>query len=141
MLLKRGGIGLLSNGVDDATAGSCAVACPACPRPDISPRDPNVREEGMSMSTDKDLSYVIRLIDLHYINVILLSLIRWLDSLIVMLDCNFRLKSKDRSITTDPALGSGLAYYVEEESYQAYLRECPEQTEVKLLLHLRLISL
>lgn len=64
---------------------------------------------------------------------------RWLDSLIVMLDCNFRLKSKDRSISSDPALGSGLAYYVEEDSYQAYLKDCPEQVEVKSLSYHSLV--
>lgn len=48
----------------------------------------------------------------------------------VMLDANFRLKSKDREIKSDPALGSGLAYYVEENNYQDYLSTCPEQTEV-----------
>lgn len=48
----------------------------------------------------------------------------------VMLDANFRLKSKDREIKSDPALGSGYAYYVNEDNYQAYLKNCPEQTEV-----------
>lgn len=32
-LLKRGGIGLLSEGVNSAEQGSCAVECPACPLP------------------------------------------------------------------------------------------------------------
>lgn len=49
-----------------------------------------------------------------------------------MMDANFRLKSKDRGIKSDPALGSGLAYYVEEEKYQAYIRTCSDQTEVRL---------
>ena len=48
----------------------------------------------------------------------------------VVMDANFRLKSKDRDIKSDPALGSGLAYYVEESAYQEYLKGCPEQTEV-----------
>ena len=47
-----------------------------------------------------------------------------------MLDANFRLKSKDRDIKSDPALGSGLAYYVNEDNYQEYLKVAPEQTEV-----------
>lgn len=50
-----------------------------------------------------------------------------------MLDANFRLKSKDRGIESDPALGSGLAYYVEEDKYQKYLKTCPDQTEVSFL--------
>lgn len=52
-----------------------------------------------------------------------------------MMDANFRLKSKDRSIKTDPALGSGLAYYVEEEKYQEYISTCSDQTEVSLRLY------
>lgn len=48
-----------------------------------------------------------------------------------MLDANFRLKSKERGIQDDPALGSGLTYYVEEEAYQNYLKGCPSQTEVR----------
>ena len=48
-----------------------------------------------------------------------------------MLDANFRLKSKDREIKSDPSLGSGLAYYVEETRYRDYLNTCPEQTEVR----------
>ena len=57
---------------------------------------------------------------------------RYLDKLFVMLDANFRLKSKDREIKSDPSLGSGLAYYVEETRYRDYLSTCPEQTEVSL---------
>lgn len=56
-----------------------------------------------------------------------------------MLDANFRLKSKERGITSDPALGSGLAYYVEEVKYQTYLMTCSDQAEVsfcfRLLFH------
>lgn len=54
----------------------------------------------------------------------------------VMLDANFRLKSKDREIQSDPALGSGLAYYVQEDDYQEYLKTCPEQTEVSFMTSL-----
>lgn len=50
-----------------------------------------------------------------------------------MLDANFRLKSKERGITSDPALGSGLAYYVEEDKYQDHLKTCSDQTEVSIL--------
>lgn len=57
-------------------------------------------------------------------------LFSWLDTLTLMLDANFRLKSKERGIKTDPALGSGLAYYVEEGKYQDYLKTCTDQTEV-----------
>ncbi|KAH8106480.1 hypothetical protein DFH11DRAFT_1549960 [Phellopilus nigrolimitatus] len=55
----------------------------------------------------------------------------WLDSLFVMLDANFRLKCKDRSID-DPALGSGLAYYVEDTSYKKFLSSCGPQIEMNV---------
>lgn len=68
-----------------------------------------------------------------------MDFISWLDTLYVMLDVNFRLKSKNRGINDDPSLGSGLAYYVNEDAYQAYLKECPEQTEVSFFCQLRTV--
>lgn len=38
-LLKRAGIGHDPAGVAAAKDGSCAVECPACPHPDVCPRD------------------------------------------------------------------------------------------------------
>lgn len=55
---------------------------------------------------------------------------RWIDTEFVMLDANFRLKSKQRNLT-DPALGGGLAYYVDTASYMGHVLACGEQTEVK----------
>lgn len=43
-LLKRGGIGLVCDGVNSAERGSCAVECPACPPPQNSVVQ--VREDG-----------------------------------------------------------------------------------------------
>lgn len=68
-----------------------------------------------------------------------MDFISWLDTLYVMLDANFCLKSKNRGINDDPSLGSGLAYYVNEDAYQAYLKECPEQTEVSFFCQLRTV--
>ncbi len=47
-----------------------------------------------------------------------------------MLDANFRLKLKDRNIV-DPALGGGLAYYVDGNQYMAHIKKSGEQTEVR----------
>lgn len=129
-LLKRSGVCLSPGGINEAGPGCCAITCPACPNPEIAPRparsyDPGVYDDG------RDKRYVLILIyegrradSLAY---------SFLDKLMVMLDANFRLKSKDRDIKSDPALGSGYAYYVEENDYQAYLKTCPEQTEVSLM--------
>ena len=46
-----------------------------------------------------------------------------------MLDANFRLKLKQRNLI-DPALGGGLAYYVEREPYMAHVAAAGDQTEV-----------
>lgn len=51
-----------------------------------------------------------------------------------MLDANFRLRSKNCGLEADPALGSGLAYYVEEEAYKAFLATCSAQTEVNNMM-------
>lgn len=56
---------------------------------------------------------------------------RWLDTEYVMLDANFRLKSKQRNLV-DPPLGGGLAYYVDNADYMAHVHACGAQTEVTL---------
>lgn len=47
-----------------------------------------------------------------------------------MLDANFRLKLKDRKVV-DPALGPGLAYYVQEQPYLDHIKASGPQTEVR----------
>lgn len=54
---------------------------------------------------------------------------RWLNTTYLMLDANFRLKLKERNLN-DPALGDGLAYFVEERPYLAHVEAAGEQTEV-----------
>ena len=44
-------------------------------------------------------------------------------------DANFRLKNRNRSADT-PGLVTGLAYFVADGPYQAYLSTYPTQTEV-----------
>lgn len=57
-LLKRAGIGLRVEGIASAQAGSCAIACPACPNPVIAPRSPVLFDPGIGEDI-KDKSYVI----------------------------------------------------------------------------------
>lgn len=52
-----------------------------------------------------------------------------MDTEFVMIDANFRLKSKQRNLL-DPALGGGLAYYVEKEPYMSFVNARGAQTEV-----------
>lgn len=55
---------------------------------------------------------------------------RWLYSLILAVDANFRLKSKDRQIKNDPALGMGWAHWVPDNEYHAYIDQYNTQEEV-----------
>ena len=57
------------------------------------------------------------------------NLFRWLYSLFLALDANFRLKLKDRNIN-DPELGSGWAYFVENQRYINHISQATDDTEV-----------
>lgn len=55
---------------------------------------------------------------------------RWLYTLFLMLDANLRAKCKARGL--DPfELGPGWSYFVEETGYQAHLKRCGAQKEVR----------
>ena len=47
---------------------------------------------------------------------------RWLYSLFLAVDANFRLKLKDRKIK-DPEIGSGWAYFVENDRYIKHISQ------------------
>lgn len=46
-MLKRGGLGHDPSGLAGASLGSCAIECPACPHPNISPRVNGICDEGV----------------------------------------------------------------------------------------------
>ena len=54
---------------------------------------------------------------------------RWLYSLFVAIDTNFRLKLKSRGVK-DPELGSGLAYFVNTTKFEAHLKDRAEEEDV-----------
>ena len=56
---------------------------------------------------------------------------RWLYSLFIAMDANFRLKLKTRGIK-DPELGSGLAYFVNAPKFEAHLKNHIEEEEVSI---------
>ncbi|EIW81309.1 hypothetical protein CONPUDRAFT_55437, partial [Coniophora puteana RWD-64-598 SS2] len=102
-LLKRSGIGPDAP-LDDLPEGSCAVTCPACPQP------------GRNLPEGWEKS----------------GKLRWLYSLFVAIDANFRLKRKDHSKTaSDPPLGSGLSYFVKDGPYQDWLTSSAQDTQEK----------
>jgi len=61
------------------------------------------------------------------------SVCRWLYSLFLAIDANFRLKLKTRAIK-DPELGSGLAYFVDTIKFQKHLKDSVPTDEVSPLI-------
>ena len=59
---------------------------------------------------------------------------RWLYTLFIMLDANFRLKLKQRLIKNDIYLGDGLSYYVRGDAYKEHLKSVFEEKDVCFLL-------
>jgi hypothetical protein len=61
---------------------------------------------------------------------------RWLYALFVAIDANFRLKRRNiSSDETDPSLGKGWAYFVEETKYKAFLAQhLGVEQEVRLVI-------
>ena len=53
--------------------------------------------------------------------------------MILTVDANFRLKSKDKGIKNDPALSDGWGYWVPNKDYHKYLEKYGVQAEVSLL--------
>lgn len=58
---------------------------------------------------------------------------RWLYGLHLAIDANFRLKLKDRSVD-DLEFGPGWAYFVNEDHYQAEIKNHAQPMEVCLLM-------
>ncbi|RDX40776.1 hypothetical protein OH76DRAFT_1489992 [Lentinus brumalis] len=101
VMLKRAGRAHDPAGISATQPGSLAVECPACPHP-----DKNLPDSWESAPEER----------------------RWLYTLFLMLDANFRAKCKARGL--DPfELGPGWSYFVEETGYQAHLKRCGAQKE------------
>src|ERR1700722_9668240 len=94
-MLKRAGRGHDHTGVNGTSEGECAVICPACPQPGKN------LPEGWKDAPDHQ---------------------RWLYSLFVGIDANFKLKRKKvSSEKVDPSLSQGWSFFVEETKFKAFL--------------------
>ncbi|KAJ7015977.1 hypothetical protein C8F04DRAFT_1283408 [Mycena alexandri] len=103
-MLKRGGRAHDLTGVNGTKAGSLAIECPACPRPDV-----NLPEDWENASPEDKFLYF----------------------LFIALDACFRLKRRlVSSELRDPGLGTGWAYFVEQEPYRQYLLTTTNETEM-----------
>ncbi|KAJ7764813.1 hypothetical protein B0H16DRAFT_1310446 [Mycena metata] len=104
LLLKRAGRGHDPSGIFGTQPGECAVLCPACPRPGV-----NLPEGWENASPEQRFLYV----------------------LFLALDACFRLKRRIiSSELRDPGLGTGWAYFTENEPYRQYLLSVTDQKEI-----------
>ncbi|EIW81654.1 hypothetical protein CONPUDRAFT_54786, partial [Coniophora puteana RWD-64-598 SS2] len=94
-LMKEAGRGNVANGIETTRPGELAVACPACPHPNVNLPD-------------------------GWENADLLR--KFLYCLFLTMDTNFRLKNRDRGGSlSDVELFDGLAYFVKTEPYMEYI--------------------
>ncbi|KAG6825043.1 hypothetical protein H0H92_005019, partial [Tricholoma furcatifolium] len=101
-MLKRGGRGHDAQGALGTSQGELAVECPACPHP------------GRNLPDNWDQAPLT---------------VRWLYTLFLAMDANFKLRLKKRGLS-DVDLAPGWAYYVEENAYQSHLSNYIEQPEI-----------
>ncbi|TDL13603.1 hypothetical protein BD410DRAFT_817291 [Rickenella mellea] len=103
-LLKRAGRGHSPSPLSATAPGECAIQCPACPNPGV-----NLPPGWQDADPER----------------------RWLYTLILAMDANFRLKRRKASSNDfDPGLGTGLAYFVEDEAFRTHIAEYVDQTEM-----------
>lgn len=125
-LLKRHGRGHVQNGIATTLAGSCAVECPACPQPGR-----NLPEGWRDCLPELWYVLVLKMPQTIMTHTLLF---RFLYVLMLSLDANFRLKSKERGIK-DVQLGSGFAYLVEEGRFKTHLAVSSHAIEVRRYQH------
>ena len=102
-MLKRAGRGHDPQGPNNTPPGSLAVHCPACPQPGSN------LPQGWEVAPRST---------------------RWLYTLYLAMDANFRLKLHNRGIKNDPELGRGWGYFVNDSEYQAVMETFGDQEEV-----------
>ncbi|KAH7917632.1 hypothetical protein BV22DRAFT_1108535 [Leucogyrophana mollusca] len=103
-MLKRAGRGNIADGLSSMKSGDLAIACPACPHPDI-----NLPEEWADAEPGMKFLYV----------------------LILAMDANFRLKNGMRlTEAADPGLHTGLAYFLPGVLYNAHILKHASQKDI-----------
>lgn len=118
-LLQRGGRAHDPEGVDGTKEGSLAVECPACPQPGR-----NLPEGWEDLPPEQRCVISVRLRCPSD------AVLRWLYTLYLSVDANFKLRSKDRG-AQDVYLGPGWAYVVEETKYKDHIKQFANTKEVR----------
>lgn len=115
----RGGGGHVAAGLASVPDGAFVVECPACPHPDRNlPKDWDKAPEATRYVGFPQSPGLVRIFPP-----------RWLYSLFLAVDANFRLKLKSRGIT-DPEIGSGWSYFVEPKQYNEHISQKTTEVEV-----------
>ncbi|EIW86722.1 hypothetical protein CONPUDRAFT_46865 [Coniophora puteana RWD-64-598 SS2] len=113
-LMKEAGRGNVPNGIETTGAGQLAVACPACPHPEINLPDGWEKADASQ---------------------------KFLYCLFLAMDANFRLKNRDRGpSTSDTELFDGLAYFVETGPYMEHIKRHTAEKETSTCSSFRAIS-
>ncbi|KAI6151215.1 hypothetical protein BKA82DRAFT_3975358 [Pisolithus tinctorius] len=102
-LLKRAGRASEQDGIRTTKPGGLAVLCPACPQPGM-----NLPDDWKDAEPSKKFLY----------------------SLIIAIDANFRLKNRARASDQDPGLHTGLAYFVADGPYNEHVLRFATQEDI-----------
>ncbi|KIL55653.1 hypothetical protein M378DRAFT_17762 [Amanita muscaria Koide BX008] len=100
--LKHGGRGHDPTGASGSSEGELVLECPACPQP-----GKNLPEDWDDVSPER----------------------RFLYTLFLAIDANFKLKQKERGIE-DFELGPGWGCYVESSRYKAHVQKYVDESEI-----------
>ncbi|KAJ6498612.1 hypothetical protein DFH09DRAFT_1336611 [Mycena vulgaris] len=107
MMLKRSARGHMKGGTRGIEAGACALLCPACPQPG---KNLPLGGEWKSVGREK----------------------RFLYSLFLAIDANFRMKRKQvSSEAADPGLNHGAAFFSEVKKYMSHVRKHWDEEQEK----------
>lgn len=132
-VLKRTGRGHEPGGADATTAGELALQCPACPQPGV-----NLPDDWKDAPDDIKCVHPAR--NVYCTNLLLVR--RYIYTLIIAVDANFRLKR--RAISNDqrdPALGSGSGYFVEDQRYREHILSYANEEDVSKFCSTSLFTL
>jgi hypothetical protein len=118
-MAKRAGRAHDPAGIDATLPGGLSIPCRACPHPTINLPHKNLRKLGKYLNCTPKREVLTQ----HEF--------RWLYSLFLAEDANFKQKARARSnINKDPPLGPGWGTFVENEAYLSHISTAPNKTEV-----------
>jgi hypothetical protein len=126
MALKRGGRGHDPAGIDATSNGELTVECPACPHP------------GRNLPDGWENAGALLYVSLHFSSSFIYhpyhTQYRFLYTLFLAIDGNFKLKGKERGVE-DIELMPGWGAYCPEAEYKSHIANYVDQKEVRAPLY------